>query len=78
MLFAQARPPESVRDSVGAGDTFIGAFLYAWKKKYCLQKCLDWGCIVAGHKVGHLGFGCVSKFAGGELLDSLGDVQSTL
>lgn len=60
-LFSPSCPPEKVVDTLGAGDTFNGAFLHAMRSGKQLQDCLDFGNKVAGFKVGHLGTTCVKQ-----------------
>lgn len=49
-------PPENAIDSLGAGDTFVGATLYALNKELSLQKSIEFGCRIAGAKVGFYGY----------------------
>lgn len=56
-------PPETgIKDTLGAGDTFIASLIFAlnhWKKdEWCihLEKALSFACLVAGHKCGKIGF----------------------
>jgi len=52
-------PQNGVKDTIGAGDTFIGAFLYGLSKKFKLDQCLQLANKVAGFKVGFHGFDCI-------------------
>lgn len=54
--FQPAFPPEAVVDSVGAGDTFIGASIYALACGAGPEDALRCACAVAGAKVGRVGF----------------------
>lgn len=49
-------PPERVVDSVGAGDTFIAGCIYSLKAGGSVAQALEFGCRVAGKKVGQAGF----------------------
>jgi len=64
--FSPSFPPQNVVDTIGAGDTFNGAYLsYAMKNniwKYDVAQCLQYACKVAGYKVGYEGFDCVENF----------------
>jgi len=77
IFVSPAFPPPQLKDSIGAGDTMIGAFIHK-----CLQllfeapfsssslppilsltdQCLQFSCRVAGHKCGGFGFDHVSVF----------------
>ena len=50
-----------VIDTLGAGDTFNGAFLYGFRQKWNLQKCCDFANKVAGYKVCFKGIDCVKN-----------------
>lgn len=54
--FQPAFPPKAVVDSVGAGDTFIGASIFALASGAGAEQALRCGCAVAGAKVGRAGF----------------------
>lgn len=57
MFTSPAFPPSGgVVDSLGAGDTFIAATIYALARKNSLQQSLTFGCHVAGLKVGLKGW----------------------
>lgn len=49
-------PPERVVDSVGAGDSFIGAAVFALARGAGPREALRCACAVAGAKVGQVGF----------------------
>ena len=57
-------PNKKVIDTLGAGDTFNGAFLYGLhEKEWNVMKCCDFACQVAGYKVGFRGTDCVKNFS---------------
>ncbi|KAG8460031.1 hypothetical protein KFE25_011080 [Diacronema lutheri] len=56
VLFQPSFPPAAVVDSVGAGDTFIGAAIYALACGAGPEEALRCACAVAGAKVGRAGF----------------------
>ena len=51
-----AFPPSEVMDTLGAGDTFIASSIYGLSKGKNLGQCLEFGCRVAGLKVGLKGW----------------------
>ncbi|XP_031634393.1 ketohexokinase-like [Contarinia nasturtii] len=53
---AMARPPAKVVDTLGAGDTFVASTLYALSNGIPLQDSIDFGCRIAGKKVGFYGY----------------------
>jgi len=59
VVFSEAASVNQVKETLGAGDTFNGAFLHAFIQKNDLQKSLDFANLVAGHKVQYHGFECV-------------------
>lgn len=57
---AKAYPVEKIVDSLGAGDTFCGALLYALNKDFSnIREAIDFACKVAAHKIGFNGYDCV-------------------
>ncbi|CAG0916043.1 unnamed protein product [Notodromas monacha] len=52
VLASPAYPPPVVVDTLGAGDTFNAAFIYARRKNVGLERCLEFACRVAGAKCG--------------------------
>ena len=60
---APASSPEVLVDTLGAGDTFIGAFIAAKTAGRGLESCLEFACRVAGHKCGHKGFANTAELA---------------
>ncbi|KAJ1617822.1 Ribokinase-like protein [Pavlovales sp. CCMP2436] len=61
--FQPAFPPERVVDSVGAGDTFIAAAIYALACGAGTEQTLRCACAVAGAKVGRTGFDNIARAA---------------
>lgn len=54
---ALARPPPKIVDSLGAGDTFIAACIHSLcQQRTSLQEAIEFGCHVAGAKVGFEGY----------------------
>lgn len=53
---APAYPPETVADSLGAGDTFAAATICALSNGKPLAGAIDFGCRVAGAKCGFAGY----------------------
>lgn len=50
-------PPENgLVDTLGAGDTFLAAFIYATLMNRDMQKSLSFGCKLAGEKCGVSGW----------------------
>ena len=56
LVTSPAFPPSEILDTCGAGDTFIGATLFALGQGKALQKAIEYGCKVAGSKCGVQGF----------------------
>lgn len=55
IVHCPARPPARVVDTVGAGDTFIAAYIDARVRILALPDSLEWACRIAGQKCGHAG-----------------------
>lgn len=55
-----AYPPSKVVDSLGAGDTFVASTIYCLCKGESLQESVDFGCKVAGAKIGFNGYDEIS------------------
>jgi len=61
IAFSIAESVNEVKETLGAGDTFNGAFLHAHVSGKPLKESLDFANMVAGYKIRHQGFACVSK-----------------
>eukprot|EP00493_Phyllostaurus_siculus_P003778 UN03793 len=61
IAFSKAETVNEVKETLGAGDTFNGAFLHAHVSGKPLKESLDFANMVAGYKIRHQGFACVSK-----------------
>lgn len=53
---ANAYPPKQVVDSLGAGDTFVAATIHHMCAGHSLGESIDFGCRIAGAKVGLIGY----------------------
>lgn len=53
---APAYPPEVIVDSLGAGDTFVASTIHYLAMGRSLQASIEFGCRVAGAKVGFFGY----------------------
>ena len=51
---SRAFPPDELVETLGAGDTFNAAFIFAMREKHSIQKCLEFACRVAGAKCGQV------------------------
>lgn len=58
---APARPPPKVVDSLGAGDTFMASSIYSLALDSSLENAIDFGCRIAGAKVGFYGYDNISS-----------------
>ncbi|NWU94831.1 KHK Ketohexokinase, partial [Upupa epops] len=56
LLHSDAFPPETLVDTLGAGDTFNAAVIFALSSGKSLQDALTLGCRIAGKKCGVQGF----------------------
>uniref|UniRef100_A0A8B9V8F1 Ketohexokinase n=1 Tax=Anas zonorhyncha TaxID=75864 RepID=A0A8B9V8F1_9AVES len=56
LLHADACPPETLVDTLGAGDTFNAAVIFALSGGQSLQDALNFGCRIAGKKCGIQGY----------------------
>ncbi|XP_018543214.1 ketohexokinase isoform X2 [Lates calcarifer] len=61
IVHSDAFPPESLVDTLGAGDTFNAAVIYTLSNGGSLQDALTFGCRVAGRKCGFHGYDSISK-----------------
>ncbi|XP_051249809.1 ketohexokinase isoform X3 [Dicentrarchus labrax] len=61
LIHSDAFPPETVVDTLGAGDTFNAAVIYTLSNGGSLQDALTFGCRVAGRKCGFHGYDSISK-----------------
>lgn len=57
---APAFPPIKVVDSLGAGDTFVASTMHSLSKGKTLQESIEFGCRIAGAKVGFHGYDDIS------------------
>lgn len=67
IVTAPAYPPAKVVDTLGAGDTFVAATIHCLIRNEPLQKAIDFGCHVAGIKVGIYGFDKLGEIVNKEL-----------
>lgn len=58
---ALAKPPAKVVDSLGAGDTFVAATIQSLSHGATLQEAIEFGCLIAGAKVGFIGYDDIAK-----------------
>lgn len=59
---AEAYPPDVVVDSLGAGDTFAAAIIFALYQNYSLNFAIRFASQLAGMKVGFFGYDEIGKF----------------
>ncbi|XP_008319449.1 ketohexokinase isoform X2 [Cynoglossus semilaevis] len=64
VVHSDAFPPETVVDTLGAGDTFNAAVLYTLSNGGTLQEALTFGCKVAGRKCGFHGYDNIGECFG--------------
>ncbi|XP_040890179.1 ketohexokinase isoform X7 [Toxotes jaculatrix] len=62
VVHSDAFPPEALVDTLGAGDTFNAAVIYALSNGGRLQDALTFGCRVAGRKCGFHGYDDIGKY----------------
>lgn len=53
---ALAKSPAKVVDSLGAGDTFVASTIHSLAKGASIQEAIEFGCRIAGAKVGFVGY----------------------
>ncbi|XP_062429123.1 ketohexokinase [Rhea pennata] len=56
LVHSDAFPPDAVVDTLGAGDTFNAAVIFALSEGQSLQEAITFGCRVAGRKCGVQGY----------------------
>lgn len=49
-------PPETIKDSLGAGDTFCAGCIFQLNQRKPLKEALEFGSRLAGLKIGDYGF----------------------
>lgn len=62
LVHSDAYPPEQIKDSLGAGDTFIAGVIKSLSDGNSLQKSLTLGCELAGYKCGIDGYDKLSDY----------------
>ncbi|EDO46814.1 predicted protein [Nematostella vectensis] len=62
VLHSDGYPTPIVRDTLGAGDTFIAGVIDALIKDCSLEECLSLGCKLAGYKCGVDGYSGLGKY----------------
>ncbi|XP_070815955.1 ketohexokinase isoform X2 [Chaetodon trifascialis] len=61
IVHSDAFPPETLVDTLGAGDTFNAAVIYTLSNGGSLENALTFGCRVAGRKCGFHGYDSISE-----------------
>ncbi|XP_069829391.1 ketohexokinase isoform X6 [Dendropsophus ebraccatus] len=56
VLHSPSFPPETIVDTLGAGDTFNASVIYALSKGQTIEEAITFGCRVAGKKCGIQGY----------------------
>ncbi|XP_075056559.1 ketohexokinase isoform X2 [Mixophyes fleayi] len=56
IIHSSSFPPETIVDTLGAGDTFNASVIYALSNGKTLQEALTFGCRIAGKKCGLQGY----------------------
>ncbi|XP_040058560.1 ketohexokinase isoform X2 [Gasterosteus aculeatus] len=67
VVHSDAFPPETLVDTLGAGDTFNSAVIYTLSNGGSLQDALTFGCRVAGRKCGFQGYDGIGENFGNSL-----------
>nr|CAB3258508.1 ketohexokinase [Phallusia mammillata] len=62
VILTPAVPPDHVIDTLGAGDTFLGALIHSLRLERPLDDAVGYACAVAGFKCGHQGYKCLQAF----------------
>lgn len=60
---ALAKPPAKAVDSLGAGDTFMAATIHSLSQGQSFQEAIEFGCRIAGAKIGFYGYDNISSLA---------------
>ena len=58
---ALAKPPPKTVDTLGAGDTFVASTIHSLIQEKPLQESIEFGCRIAGAKVGFYGYDNISS-----------------
>ena len=61
VFHSAARPPSKIVDTLGAGDTFTASVIASLIRGLAFDKALDFGCAMAGVKIGQRGFANLTK-----------------
>ncbi|XP_075705389.1 ketohexokinase isoform X2 [Rhinoderma darwinii] len=56
VLHSPSFPPETIVDTLGAGDTFNASVIYALSKGQTMEEAITFGCRIAGKKCGVQGY----------------------
>lgn len=61
VITSESHPPETIVDTLGAGDTFCAAVIYALANYKSLSSALEYGNRIAGAKIGFYGYDGVGE-----------------